>query len=475
MSSADLLVVDDEPVNRLLLRRRLEADGYAVREAPDGEAALAAVAAKAPDLILLDVMMPGINGFEVCRALRAAVATRAIPIILVTALDDREHKIEGLEAGADDFLGKPFDPVELTARVRSLLRLREYQSLLHQRELLDTAIANLADGIIVTEPDWTIVTCNRRAQHLLNLASGDAAGIDLRAALSAFQTTADFAQADGVGELSFDVVRAGPPDLIVAARVDAVRDKEGRVAYRAVTLRDVTAERYADRLRLDFFALTAHKVRTPLTILRGLVELFCEGYGAEFRAALLRDIAPDLLRKMNEVTAIVSDLVTRSTLEDIARAPRDISVPLGPCLETAAAEARAHLSGKSFTMSVDGAETTLKMAESDLVLILRELIENAAKFNEARRPEISVRAAAGGEPPNAVTLWVADNGVGIPSEHRETIFKECFQIDEHGTGNVPGMGLGLTLVQRVAEAYGGCVEVVASSAAAGTTFRLRLP
>lgn len=119
-----ILVVDDTPVNVKLLHDILVNRGYAVTTATSGPGALEAIAKEPPDLVLLDVMMPGMSGFEVCSRLRADARTALLPVVLVTALHAVEDRIAGIEAGADDFLTKPFNKLELLARVRSLLRIK---------------------------------------------------------------------------------------------------------------------------------------------------------------------------------------------------------------------------------------------------------------------------------------------------------------------------------------------------------------
>jgi two-component system, cell cycle response regulator len=131
---ARILIVDDHEDNIELLRARLEARGYCIDTAMDGEQALARVANTAPDLILLDVMMPRIDGFEVVRRLKADKTLPFIPIILQTALDSTEHKVEGLDAGADDYITKPINFAELEARVKSMLRIKALQDALEERE-----------------------------------------------------------------------------------------------------------------------------------------------------------------------------------------------------------------------------------------------------------------------------------------------------------------------------------------------------
>jgi diguanylate cyclase (GGDEF)-like protein len=120
-----ILVVDDVPVNVQLLTTYLTSVGYEVVTARDGQEALDQVAATLPDLILLDVMMPKLNGFEVCERLKSDPVTRIIPVIMVTALNEIEDKIKATESGADDFVSKPFNKLELLTRVKSLLRIKQ--------------------------------------------------------------------------------------------------------------------------------------------------------------------------------------------------------------------------------------------------------------------------------------------------------------------------------------------------------------
>ncbi|HEX5380356.1 MAG TPA: PleD family two-component system response regulator [Phenylobacterium sp.] len=132
--SARILVVDDIEANVRLLEAKLSAEYYEVLTANDGPTALALAAAEKPDIVLLDVMMPGMDGFQVCRRLKDDPETRHVPVVLVTALDGRADRIAGLEAGADEFLTKPIDDVMLFARVRSLTRLKLVIDELRERE-----------------------------------------------------------------------------------------------------------------------------------------------------------------------------------------------------------------------------------------------------------------------------------------------------------------------------------------------------
>src|SRR6201985_2297751 len=142
--TARILVVDDIEANVRLLEAKLSAEYYEVLTACDGPTALAMAAAEKPDIILLDVMMPGMDGFSVCRRLKDDAETRHIPVVLVTALDGRADRVAGLEAGAGDFLTKPIDDVMLFARVRSLTRLKAVIDELREREASGRRIGVIA-------------------------------------------------------------------------------------------------------------------------------------------------------------------------------------------------------------------------------------------------------------------------------------------------------------------------------------------
>ncbi len=138
---ARILVVDDETLIRQILTDQLVEAGYLVSTARDGEEALAKVADESPDLILLDVIMPKLDGFEVCRRLKSDERTILIPVVMITVLTATQERIKGIEVGADDFLSKPFNPQELMTRVRSLLRLKRFTDELEKGEGVLFALA----------------------------------------------------------------------------------------------------------------------------------------------------------------------------------------------------------------------------------------------------------------------------------------------------------------------------------------------
>jgi putative two-component system response regulator len=226
-SSGTILVVDDVEANVRLLKNVLERDGYTVVAACDGEEALAMVASAQPDLVLMDVMMPKLGGYEVCERLKQNPATRLTPVVLVTALHERERKIQGINAGADDFLTKPVDPHELRARVRSLIRLKRYTDDLDSAESVIMSLAL----VIEARDAYTDGHCQRLAAYATAL--GDAIGLneDDRAALHR-------------GGYLHDIGKVGIPDSVLL--------KAGRLTeseYRQIKTHPLIGDRLCGELR----------------------------------------------------------------------------------------------------------------------------------------------------------------------------------------------------------------------------------
>jgi signal transduction histidine kinase len=144
-----VLIVDDDPTARETLVAMLEGEGYDLQLAKDGIQALRMLEQVQPDLILLDIMMPGMDGFEVCRRIRSTPALAEVPIIILTALDDRDSLLRGIESGADDFLTKPVDRRELIARLRTIIRLNRYHTLMEQRE----DIRHMAERVVAAQEE----------------------------------------------------------------------------------------------------------------------------------------------------------------------------------------------------------------------------------------------------------------------------------------------------------------------------------
>ncbi len=168
-----ILIVDDDPGVRYLLKQLLAYDDYQIISASDGIEALEKAIELQPDVVLSDVLMPGMNGFELCRQLRTDPILAEVPIILITVLDDYDSYLEGLKAGADDFITKPFDPLKLRARVSSVARLNRYRRLLEERAKFERLIELSPDGVLLIGGDGTIQMANPTIVRMLQMDEGD--------------------------------------------------------------------------------------------------------------------------------------------------------------------------------------------------------------------------------------------------------------------------------------------------------------
>jgi putative two-component system response regulator len=193
-----ILVVDDLESNARLLERLLTRVGHTVRLAHDGREALEMVASDQPDLVLMDVLMPTLDGFETCRRLKGDPLTCLVPVVLVTALQDSSDRIRGLEVGADDFLSKPVNEAELTARVRSLLRIKRYT------DELDSAVSVILSLALTIEA--RDVTTDGHCQRLASYAATLGRELGL---------TADEIDALERGGFLHDIGKVGIPDAVL--------------------------------------------------------------------------------------------------------------------------------------------------------------------------------------------------------------------------------------------------------------------
>jgi cyclic di-GMP phosphodiesterase len=227
-SETRVLVVDDAPANLSLLKQLLTRDGYSVLTARDGIYALEIVEREAPDIVLTDVVMPRRDGIDLCRAIKANPASRLTPVVLVTSFQGHEDRLRGIEAGADDFLLKPFDPHELRARVRSLLRLKAFTDELDSAEAVIMSLARTVEA--------RDVTTEGHCQRLSKLASA----LGLRLGLS----SPDVAALERGGVLH-DIGKIAVPDAILL--------KTGRLTadeFEQIKQHTVVGDRLCSELRL---------------------------------------------------------------------------------------------------------------------------------------------------------------------------------------------------------------------------------
>lgn len=251
-----ILVVDDQQIGRFVLSSLLEPEGYRLAFAANGVEAISQAQVLRPDLVLLDVMMPVMDGFAVCRYLRADPRTAEIPIIMVTALDDQESLMEGLAAGADDFIRKPFHRAELRARVGTIVRLNRYRHLWAQRERYAQLVERAPNGVVIIDTQHTIRLANRAFAHMLAVEPAALSGQALGASFAADRwhelqnhlEALDTAQIDQIQLESILVDRHGERRLV---SVDAGRCEWDDFPAYQLLIRDITDQKRAELLDLE--------------------------------------------------------------------------------------------------------------------------------------------------------------------------------------------------------------------------------
>jgi putative two-component system response regulator len=220
-----ILIIDDEPIARATLEGLLGAEPYDLHFAEEGMEGLAKAVLIQPDVILLDVMMPNVDGFEICRLIRSTITLGDVPILLITALDDRDSRITGLHAGADDFITKPFDSLELIARLQGVTRLNRFRRLAEQRQELE-----ILHGELVVSYDKTIEGWSRALDLRDKETEGHARRVTEQTVRLAIRAGMNEEELKHVwrGAILHDVGKLGIPDSILH-KPDKLTEEEWRI------------------------------------------------------------------------------------------------------------------------------------------------------------------------------------------------------------------------------------------------------
>ncbi|MFA5276815.1 MAG: response regulator [Candidatus Omnitrophota bacterium] len=279
-----ILVVDDQFQNIELLEAYLVPQGYEIVRASSGEEAMEKLSYNSIDLVLLDIMMPRMSGLEVLEKLRVNEKTKAIPVVMVTALKETEDKVKALEAGCDDFISKPFDKIELLARVKSILKISYYIKQLDEKDKFKEVVDKISDGIAVCGPDYLIKDSNAAILKYLNII--DPAKVNLVETLFTSYSVSMSKEALmdlAIAHKTFNVVRQKSETaeaLYLAASLDLIRNSSGELLSIVFILRDVTTERREEFLKQDTLTLISYKLRAPLGVVSGKISLLQDGsYG----------------------------------------------------------------------------------------------------------------------------------------------------------------------------------------------------
>ena len=486
-----LLVADDNADMRAYLHALLT-PAYAVELVANGEQALAAARRQRPDLILADVMMPQLDGFGLVASIRKDETLRSIPTVLLSARAGEEARIEGLDAGADDYLTKPFSARELVTRIGALLELdhmrRRAETELRRRTAQFETLLNEAPmGVYVVDADFRITEVNPAARPLF----GDMPDLIGRDFAEVVHVLWQQEHADEIVRLFRHTLETGKsystPERIERrldrgvtefyewqiSRIALPDGRDGVVCY----FRDISAHvkarralELADRQKDEFLAMLAHELRNPLAPLRNASELLGviaqQEPRAQFSAGVIR-------RQVAQLSRLVDDLLDVSRITqgriDLQRKPLELGSIIAQAIETV----EPLLREKHHQVSiVSGFEHIhINGDKTRLVQCVGNVLTNSAKYTNDGG-EIKVRSAVDGAD---ALIEITDNGVGISPELLPRIFDLFVQSDRTLDRAQGGLGIGLAVVKRLIEMHGGRVAAYSDGIGKGSSFEIRLP
>ena len=500
MNLPRILVVDDNAPLRYALARTLRQHGFDVLEAATGEDALKVASAERPDLVLLDVNLPDIHGFDVARSLKSGDRTKNIPILQISAsFVQREHRTAGLEAGADAYLVEPVEPGELVATIRALLRMRDAEAGLQRTRAMLAAVVEASPlAILVFDRSGFMTTWNPAAERLIAspipVASAvGATGTPERPPTPSFLRDAALLGAlgrgDAVSALEREWVRddgakmelsifAAPLDPSTAHGYVAIiedislrkhfeRERSDLLARERDARREAEA---ANRLKDEFLATLSHELRTPLNAVMGWASMLRQhSLDDEGRARAIEIIERNarsqqqLIGDILEVSQIIRGQLRLDMqpldLVEVVRAAVDSP---NPTANARRQELRASLPSEPVLINGD---------RERLQQVFWNLLSNAMKYTP-RLGAISVTIVFD---PHEVFVRVRDTGVGISREVLPHIFERFRQGEQGPTREYGGLGLGLAIVRHLTEAHGGSVRAESDGADRGSTFIVSLP
>ncbi|HEY4133066.1 MAG TPA: ATP-binding protein, partial [Gemmatimonadaceae bacterium] len=506
-TAAHVLVADDNSDMREYVARLLRAHGHRVTVVADGQAAFDAALRDAPNLILSDVMMPRLDGFELLDALRHNETTKDTPVILLSARAGEEARVEGMEAGATDYLVKPFSSRELLARVdshlaRALSVASERQHSRAQQRLLEAVQADRARLkelfaqapaaiAILSGPDFVYETANDEYVRLVHGRSvlgkpirealPELAGQGVFELLERVRSTGEVVTGNELRVLLAETPGEEPREHFFNFVYQPIHEEGGEVSSVFVHAVDVTDQviarreaEEANRAKSQFLAAMSHELRTPLNAIAGYAQLIEMGVHGPITEGQ-REAIHRLQRSEQHLLALVNDVLNFAKLEAgrVEYAFDDVDIgaivdAVRPLVEPQIVE-----HGLAYDVTVD--RSLHIWADADKVQqILINLLSNAAKFTPpGGRVTVSARPCGSGDQ-RTVEMAVTDTGIGIPGDRQASVFDPFVQVHRRLTQNTDGTGLGLAISRDLARGMHGELSLE-SAEGKGSTFTLALP
>lgn len=436
-----ILMVDDEPVNIELLEALLEPEGYALTKAKNGKEALERLKTCEPDLILLDVMMPGMSGYTVLEEIRKNEKTKTVPVILLTALGDREHRIRGIQAGADDYISKPFDKTELVSRVKTQAGLSILRRQINEKDKLISIIEMVADGTAVTDSMFNIQHINAKAAAMLGITgqTGNLADFFMDKYGYSFKNNPDS------GSFVTKIPETDTSMLsYLSTQFNRAAETPGNAGSIVFVFRDVSEEYGRNKMKKDFLSLISDKLRSPLAIMSGYSRLIASQPPHEQMEELTKTVVRNSALVENLINRIIFFTEIDNTSIDFAANALDIKQ---------VADRFELIYKKKYELITGYQAGTVKKWQK---ITAEELIENAFKFGNKQKLVLKVTI-------DTENMIVEDNGPGIAEQERKLVFEPFYRIENSFTGDTTGCGLGLSIVKRLAESGNRAVSLGASS------------
>jgi PAS domain S-box-containing protein len=491
---ARIVLADDNADMRQYLRELLEPH-YTVEAVADGAAALQAMRRERPALLLSDVMMPNVDGFALLRQVRAERDLANLPVILLSARAGEDARVEGLDAGADDYLVKPFSSRELLARVGALLeRSRVLAAIADRNAQFETLLGQAPLGIYLIDADFKISEVNPTARPVFGDVP-DLIGSDFEDVMRRLWPKA---YAEEIVRLFRHTLTSGEPYLSsehAQLRIDRagaeyyewqihrIRLPDGRhgvvcyfrnisaqVATRKGLLRQQQELEAADRQKNEFLAMLAHELRNPLAPIRNSSEVLARTLHGDPHAA---KAVARIERQVTHLARLVDDLLDVSRITRGRIELRRQAVFLHELVARALETVDPLLQQKRHKLSLISSRRPL-LIDGDperLVQCVANVLTNAAKYTDAEG-EIRVESREEGQ---FAVLSISDNGMGIAAELLPRVFDLFVQGERTLDRAHGGLGIGLSIVKRVLQLHGGMVTVSSAGAAQGSTFEMRLP
>jgi PAS domain S-box-containing protein len=489
-----ILVADDNADMRDYLLELLSE--WDVETATDGRVALEMVHANPPDLLVTDVMMPGLDGFALLRALRSDARTQAVPVLMLSARAGEEARVSGLGAGADDYVTKPFNARELAARVRSLLALSRArrEGELQKQHLRSLFMQAPTPIVILKGPQHVIELANPLTCRFWGRSEQEVLGMPLYDALPAlgdqpFKDLLDGVLRTGIAYVGketparFDRRDDGTFEEVYLNFVFApLRDVDGSIEGILGMAFDVTDEvlsrnemsqlrtaaESANRAKDEFLAMLGHELRNPLApILTALQLMSLRGDTSAMRERTVID------RQVRHMARLVDDLLDVSRIAGGKITLSNETIEIAEVVASAVETASTLVEERRHGLHIDVPRTGLPVNGdvTRLTQVVVNILSNAAKYTEPGG-EIHVSARGDGQ---SVELRISDTGIGMSADMLPKVFdlftQERQALDRaHG-----GLGLGLTIVRSLVELHGGRAEAYSDGLGKGSTFVIRLP